>query len=161
MEPQSLPLRDIHMPEPMTWWPLAPGWWILLGLFCLLILAIFLLRRWLIKQRKMPKRVALRELEKLQRDYQQHHNSQTLIQGVSILLRRFFITEYSRTQVASLTGEAWLQFLDQQLGKPQFTQGEGRCLIEAPYRANVKFEVETLLKICHSIITTQPVKKPG
>jgi hypothetical protein len=162
MDPQSLPLRDIHLPsEPISWWPLAPGWWILLGLFCLLILAIFLLRRWIIKQRKMPKRVALRGLEKLQRDYQQHHNPQTLIQGVSILLRRFFITEYSRTQVASLTGEAWLQFLDQQLGKPQFTQGEGRCLIEAPYQAHVKFEVETLLKICHSIITNQAVKKPG
>ena len=22
-------LRDIHLPEAVSWWPLAPGWWIL------------------------------------------------------------------------------------------------------------------------------------
>ncbi len=152
MEPQSLPLRDIHLPDPVSWWPVAPGWGVLLGLLCLLIFALFLLLRWFIKRHKMPKRVALRKLNKLQRDYQQHHNSQKLIQAISILLRRFFITEYPRAQVASLTGEAWLQFLDQHLGEPQFTQGEGRCLIEAPYKPHVKIEADTLLKLCHSII---------
>jgi len=148
---QTLPLRDIHLPEPISWWPLAPGWWILLGLICLLILAIFLLRRWLIKKRKMPKRIALRQLDKLQQDYQQ--NPQKLVRELSILLRRFFISTHPRAQVASLTGEAWLQFLDQQLGKPQFTQGEGRCLIEEPYKPQVKIESENLLKLCKTVIT--------
>jgi hypothetical protein len=23
-------LRDIQLPEPISWWPLAPGWWVLI-----------------------------------------------------------------------------------------------------------------------------------
>ena len=27
MEENVLPLRDLHLPEAVGWWPLAPGWW--------------------------------------------------------------------------------------------------------------------------------------
>ncbi len=31
-DPTSLAnLRDLAEPSPVPWWPLAPGWWVLLG----------------------------------------------------------------------------------------------------------------------------------
>ncbi len=147
---QQLPLRDIHLPEPITWWPPAPGWWLLLILFCTLILVIFLLRRRAAKKRREPKQIALRELEKLQTKYQQ--NPQKLVQEISILLRRFCLSYYPRAEVASLTGEAWLQFLDKQVEGQQFTQGQGRCLIEAPYIPNSDIEAETVITLCKTVI---------
>ena len=33
----TLPLRDLHLPEPVGWWPPAPGWWILLLLVTTLL----------------------------------------------------------------------------------------------------------------------------
>ena len=32
MEENALPLRDLHLPEAIGWWPLAPGWWVLLAM---------------------------------------------------------------------------------------------------------------------------------
>ena len=150
---EQLPLRDIHLPEAIGWWPPAVGWWLVLGLLASLILAFFLLRHWLRRRRKEPQRIARRELKKLQTEYQQHQNSQTLVEEISILLRRLYISSYPRAEVASLTGEAWLQFLDKQLEKSeQFTQGEGRCLIEAPYQPNWDINSEALLELCQALV---------
>lgn len=157
MEPQQLPLRDIHLPEPIIWWPPAPGWWLLLASFFILILSIFLLRRWLLKRHKEPKRIARRELKRLQKEYKQHQNPQILVQKISTLLRRICLSYYPRAKVAGLTGEAWLQFLDKQvenqpLVNQPFTQGKGRCLIDAPYIPHkVDIDVDGLFKLCRTV----------
>ena len=28
MDPEQIPLRDLHLPEAIGLWPLAPGWWV-------------------------------------------------------------------------------------------------------------------------------------
>jgi len=147
MQPEQLPLRDIHLPDPISFfWPLAPGWWLLLAFLLVLILvSIWILR---LRKRNAPKRVALRNLKKLEK----LDNPKKQLQEISTLLRRFYITKYPRNEVASLTGEAWLEFLDNQLGKQLFTAGEGRCLIEAPYRANTDIDVKALLELCRILI---------
>ncbi|MGV6806815.1 MAG: DUF4381 domain-containing protein [bacterium] len=42
-------LRDIHLPDPVAWWPPAPGWWLLGIVIAILIL---LCVRWFILRRK-------------------------------------------------------------------------------------------------------------
>ena len=32
MNPEEIPLRDLHLPEMTGWWPLALGWWFLIAL---------------------------------------------------------------------------------------------------------------------------------
>jgi hypothetical protein len=38
-------LRDIHVPQVSLWWPLAPGWWVLLGLLVLGLAALVVVLR--------------------------------------------------------------------------------------------------------------------
>ena len=63
MKPDLSQLRDIHLPPPVSWWPLAPGWWLLLGTLLLLTAIAFWL--WRRRRRSNWRREALRELAQL------------------------------------------------------------------------------------------------
>ncbi len=45
VSPDTLVLRDIHLPPAPPWWPPAPGWWAVAGLLLLLLIAAALLWR--------------------------------------------------------------------------------------------------------------------
>ena len=133
MDPTAIPLRGLHLPEAIGWWPLAPGWWILIAV--LLVAAGLLTRAWL-RQRahSAARRRALMQLEESRSAYAYHGNPITLGAEVSELLRRTMLAYAPRAEVAGLTGDAWLAWLDRDLDQPRFREGAGRSLLDLPYR---------------------------
>ncbi len=141
MEP--LPLRDIHLPEAIGWWPPAIGWWLApLVVFGSLALLVWLVRRW---RRVTPIKLARKALDALANDAELTPDEK--LRRLSELLRRIALTLYPRQHVAGLTGEAWLRWLDETLGEPRFSQGPGRMLMDAPYRPQPMADVEPLLAL--------------
>ena len=133
MDPQALPLRGLHLPEPVGWWPLAPGWWVLIAI--LVVASGLLVRAWLRRRaRSAARRKALRRLEESRSAYAHHGNPVMLGTEVSELLRRTMLAYAPRSEVAGLTGDAWLAWLDRDLDQPRFREGPGRSLLELPYR---------------------------
>ena len=133
MDPQQIPLRGLHLPESVGWWPLAPGWWLLLAL--LVAASGFLLRAFLRRRaHAAARRKALRQLEESRSAYAYPGNPVTLGAEVSELLRRTMLAYAPRAEVAGLTGDAWLAWLDRDLDEPRFREGAGRILLELPYR---------------------------
>lgn len=127
-------LRDWHLPEPVSWWPPAPGWWLLVGLVLLIgSLSLRAWRRW--RHRTAPARLALVELQGLKAALVSGAEERPLVSALSALLRRLALARYPRVQVAGLTGPDWLDFLDRTGGAGAFTRGPGRLLAEIPYRA--------------------------
>jgi hypothetical protein len=152
-EPKDLPLRDIHLPGEIPFWPPAPGWWILTAL----IIAAIAGGIWLYRHQRMLKlsatRMAHEQLQVIVARYQSEQDPQELLQQLSVLLRRLSISLFPRTEVASLTGQAWLEFLDRQTAQPNFSSGSGRLLSEAPYRRTVDAaEAEQVLQYCQQWI---------
>ena len=47
MTPDTLPLRDVHLPPSPSWWPLALGWWLVIAAIVLVLgtLALWWWRR--------------------------------------------------------------------------------------------------------------------
>ncbi|MCH7821110.1 MAG: DUF4381 domain-containing protein [Proteobacteria bacterium] len=133
MDPQQIPLRDLHLPDVIGWWPLAPGWWLVIGLAAIGL--ILLVRRMLrTRAQGAARRHALRQLNGLLADYERHHDVVAFGAQMSGLLRRTMLAYAPRQEVAGLTGDEWLAWLDRDLEVPQFVNGPGRALLALPYR---------------------------
>jgi LPXTG-motif cell wall-anchored protein len=140
-------LRDIHLPAPVSWWPPAPGWWLVVGLMLILVaVGYWLLRR---RRRQRWRREALAELQRLQ---QTASPAQQLTQ-LSVLLRRVAVTCFPRQDVASLTGPDWLAFLERHAGG--FTV-YAELLLEAPYRAETDLDLQGLFQQAEQWIRRVP-----
>ncbi|MFC1602557.1 DUF4381 domain-containing protein [Pseudomonadota bacterium] len=157
---QPLPLKDIHLPDPISWWPLAPGWWGLVILI-LLLLGLFFLGRALYRRGQL-RREAHQALQDIQTQHKIHQDDRQLAADLSTLLRRVTLSYSSRADVASLTDDAWLYFLDRGVAKTKFkdafSNGAGRVLIDAPYKPTVNIDSAALLKICTAWIEALPHK---
>lgn len=153
-DPASLPLRDIHLPDPVSWWPLAPGWWALL----LLLVSAVLLTAYFIRRYRNHKISALylanQELERIKTDFNINQDKSNLVKELSELIRRLSISIFPREESAGLTGEEWLKFLDQYSAKNEFDNGIGRVLIEAPYQADPEFHSNELIGLVSTWIET-------
>lgn len=101
-------LRDIHLPEAVALWPLAPGWWIAIGTLAAAIVGIHLLIR---ARRRSLKRAALRELDGIAAGVRSQADAAELALRLATLLRRVAIARFPRRDVASLHGAEWSQFL--------------------------------------------------
>jgi hypothetical protein len=142
MNPDDLLLRDIHLPDPLSWWPPAPGWWLLAGA-CLIIgvgTTWWLRRR--AAQRRAPATLARRDLERVRTAWSAHGDAARLVGELSVWLRRTGMSLTQRAQAASLTGDAWRQFLDGLAGEPVFADAEGARLLASPYRTSASVHIE-------------------
>jgi hypothetical protein len=119
-------LTEIGLPDPVPWWPPAPGWYVVAGLLVLGLLwqAWRLLHRW---QANAYRREALSELRDIEA------SGVDALVRLPALLKRSALSAYPRAAVASLSGDAWLGFLDGCLGTTDFTRGPGRPLAELAY----------------------------
>jgi len=108
-------LRDIVLPPEVALWPPAPGWWIVAagGAAALAILVGAAVARY---RHNAYRRAALRELDKAE------------ARDISAILKRAALAAWPRAEVASLTGAAWLAFLDRTGRTDAFSRGPGRDL---------------------------------
>lgn len=142
----NLALRDIHMPDPISWWPPAIGWWLIL----LLLITLTCLAYWLWKQhqKKAVFRAAHKAYTNIESDYRIQQDQRNLASELSVLLRRVAISISSRRQVAALKGEAWLTWLNQQSREPYFAGNIGQTLLSAPYQLKPDYDANALLRAC-------------
>ncbi|MGF1792217.1 DUF4381 domain-containing protein [Photobacterium profundum] len=99
-----------RLPEP-SWWPLPLSAWLMIGGIVLIIGIVLAAIAWRYGKGKV-KRKALHQLAALA--------EQQDLPLLDNLLRRVALTYFPRHDVAGLTGEAWLKWLDAHLVSPQF-----------------------------------------
>lgn len=164
-------LRDIHLPDGVSWWPPAPGWWVLLVVSLLATLAVWFFIRNKLKAEDHSISHAIRQLDKLVE--RKDITDEQLIRQLSKLLRRASMSLYGRKKIAGLAGEDWLAFLDSKwvanrshskkqknkdASKPTaFQRGKGRVLLDQPYKKQTEYERSQLIKLVRQWLMEQGV----
>ncbi|MBS0582616.1 MAG: DUF4381 domain-containing protein [Proteobacteria bacterium] len=144
---QGPELRDIHLPAPPSWWPPAPGWWLLamLALALFIFLFLYFYKKAQLRRRR---RAVLAEFERTLAVT--GSDAPALAAALSAFLRRLAMR--GTPSAAALAGEAWLAHLDACCGGEEFAKGIGRALIEAPYRAQAEFDAPALIALARRAV---------
>lgn len=126
-------LRDIHLPDPVGIWPLAPGWYLLAVILLLLVMvaSYVVYRRY---RRGLAKRQALLLLHDYERQYAAGTDAAVISAQISELLRRVALVYYPRARVAGLNGLSWIGFLNETSDNINFNEISG-LILDLPYQS--------------------------
>lgn len=155
-----LPLKDIHLPEAPGFWPLAPGWWILIVVVIISITAAFYISKVLIKKHRQKRALnqrILSEFKNIQLAYNDSKNQHQLACDISAFLRRLILHELKAGDAVSLADDEWIVGLEYLTGVD--LSAHKKALVEAPYNPNIQFDVMGLIKdiekLCLAIVNQQ------
>ncbi len=130
----TLALNDIHVPEQISNFPIAYGWWIL-TILILLMMIVTLVKVQRNRKRQKIKKQALAQLK----------NNKNMSNNDLISLLKWAAMHYfSRAQLAKLYGDSLQQFLSQQLPekhRKSFTQLSEQAF-KTQYQAHVQNEID-------------------
>lgn len=133
---ENLPeLRDIHIPDGVSAFPPAYGWYVILLAAVVVFLLVHLYKIWRLHSRRL---YALRLLSSLNTG-----DKVGSVVKISELLRRICVFRYP--EAVALTGRAWIDFL-QSHGKTKLSAAGGELLLNAPYMksGSCRCDTETL-----------------
>lgn len=127
-DPASLDrLADIVTLPPVSWWPLAFAWVIEIGSVLVLLSAIAY-TAWLRRRKNVYRVTALAELERVGQ-----HPAAVL--HIAEILKRTALATAPRQNVAALSGERWVQWLNQTGNGVIFSERSQQILSEYLYGA--------------------------
>ena len=150
-------LEPLIAPPAISAWPPAPGWWFLAALLLSVIL-LLRLRPW---QRRRPERaadteatidpqrqIALNELAQLNKPYG-GAPANPWLQQLNALLKRLCRTRYPNDNPHTLSGCAWLAFLDSRCPAAGLTRW--MVLVEGVYRADCRLDDKAIQSLEQSV----------
>ena len=116
-------LHDFYQPPLPSWMPQTIGWYITFSFVALAIIwtAVHFIRKWFANRYR---REALRELPLLPPEQ------------ISALLKRTALAVWPREKVASLSGDAWLEFLNGSAGDDLFRNIPASLIEELALRSS-------------------------
>ena len=134
-------LKDVILGERPSIFPLASGWWIVMGAFLLLTVALLVY----IKRRFFPSayEYALQELKKIEK---QLLTPVEVGKEISKLLKRVAIFKFGRENVSLLTDAEWASFLKRN-GKNMLSSKEADFIAKStwmPPQKDIAISIESL-----------------
>ncbi len=122
-------INEVVLPESVSWYPQTVGWTILLGLVLLFLLfkALVQLLRW---YRNRYRTEGLKRLQRLS----VASDRIEAVRGVPIVLKAVALQAYPRSEIARLSGSAWIEFLNSVTERVSFNPAQAKFLQRVSYQ---------------------------
>ena len=147
-------LPPLMLPDPVGWWPPAPGWWLVMVLILGVLIAgtLWMLQRihagrarraalalatqqWDDYLQRRSREDSLEGAHGVRQETTAHDNTTGYLFATVQLIRRFCQQQYPQLETNQLSGEQWLHQLDAIVRKNLFDSPQGQVLISI-YRAD-------------------------
>ena len=135
-------LRDVHLPDAVSWWPLAWGWWVLIILFMLSVgAALFLIVQKYKKNRY--RKLATAELNNVFKTWQNDQQTQIYLHRANDILKRVVLQSEQSSLMTTLSGQTWVEQLNVWAKKP-LTQNSQNALAFDCYKESPSSDIKAL-----------------
>jgi len=134
--PQTRPslagLHDIVLPESVRWMPATTAWYVLAAavLIALAVVVFLAMRRY---EANRYRREALARMEAISEALAVPAQRDAALSQLPQLTKQVALAFSRRDEVAALSGDAWLRFLDESYEGDRFSAGPGRLLPAIAY----------------------------
>lgn len=145
-------LQPIILPEPISWWPLALGWWLLAGLFLIIIVLWHVTKLRRLQQQHSSQTATLEPLR--ENALQQLHALPKPLQGeqagpwlqqLNQLLKRLCSARYPDYASHTLSGREWLAFLDSRCPAAGLTRW--MILVNGSYQPDCRLDDKSIMQL--------------
>lgn len=138
-------LRDIHAAPPVSWWPPAPGWWLLAGI--LMLVLVWLGRRGMSRHREQKRRKQmLAWVDQLNNTVDAEHEPQLWLATLNRILKLVALRAFPDRHCAVLAGQDWVDFLVGQIGQVD-SKDSLTALASGPYDPAPRFDPSALSEL--------------
>ena len=135
-------IQEITLPEPISYVPHTIGWKILLVVIVIaaLVFGYNRYRHWQANRYRTFALQRLAEIEQAVQVPETRLRSGAMPLGLSladlpVLVKQTALQAFPRDEIAQLSGERWLEFLDRSCDTQEFTQGVGQLLPQLAYQS--------------------------
>jgi hypothetical protein len=152
-------LADIHLPEAVSYWPPALGWWVLA---VILLVLLFMGIKKLSASQRLGKirKYALDELENCYFSYAEATDTDSnalklgYVNQFNSILRRVALYHYPHSHVASLSGQRWLDFIVGSGDSELMNEEIASSLKEGRFQKQCDVDVEKMHEFGRSWVTS-------
>ena len=132
-------IEELMLPDTISLWPSAPGWQ-LLGVIAVLLLVVKASRLAIRWWHNRYRREVLRQLSSVQREA--GNRLQDVVAVLPYYMKVTALQAYPRQDVAALSGDDWLMFLDSHYSGPSFSGGLGIKLLRVAYLPTEQWQLD-------------------
>lgn len=152
-------LADIHLPAEVSYWPPAPGWWVLAALVLIGLAYLAYKLRIQAEHRKICQ-YALAELDRCVEEYAAADGTDPdtkllrYVNDINSVLRRVALVHFPNTDVAGLGGQAWVDFIRQKGDSSLLNEQIAAALSHGRFQTRVEVDTRALYELGRSWINS-------